>query len=168
MTFQPKGIAVNEERPPVAVMAADVPPRTKPSNYPEPFASMMRGRIKRPLGKLFGLTNISVNLTVLEPGAISALRHAHTTQDEFAYVIEGRPTVVTDEGHTELAPGMCVGFKAGTGNAHQLRNDSAERAVYLEFADNSAGDAASYPDDDIEAKLQAGVWVFTHKDGTPY
>ena len=159
---------MSEERPPVAVMAADVPPRSKPSIYPEPFASMMRGRVKRPLGKIFGLTNISVNLTVLEPGAISALRHAHTRQDEFAYVIEGRPTVVTDEGRTELAPGMCVGFKAGTGNAHQLRNDSTERAVYLEFSDNSPGDAASYPDDDIEAKLADGVWVFTHKDGTPY
>jgi uncharacterized cupin superfamily protein len=168
MTLQPKGIAVSETNPPVAVMAADVPPRTKPSNYPEPFASMMKGRVKRPLGKLFGLTNISVNLTVLAPGAISALRHAHTTQDEFAYVIEGRPTVVTDEGRTELSPGMCVGFKAGTGNAHQLRNDSDTPAMYLEFADNSPGDAASYPDDDIEAKLQGGVWVFTHKDGRPY
>ena len=159
---------MSEERPPVAVIAADVPPRSKPSIYPEPFASMMQGRVKRPLGKLFGLTNISVNLTVLEPGAMSALRHAHTRQDEFAYVIEGRPTVVTDEGRTELSPGMCVGFKAGTGNAHQLRNDSTERAVYLEFSDNSPDDAASYPDDDIEAKLADGEWVFTHKDGTPY
>lgn len=73
---------MSEEPPSVAVLAADVPPRPKPSNYPEPFGSMVRGRIKRPLGKIFGLTNISVNLTVLEPGAISALRHAYTRQDE--------------------------------------------------------------------------------------
>jgi hypothetical protein len=39
---------------PDAVVAADAPPRNKPSNYPEPFASMMAGRIKRPLGDLFG------------------------------------------------------------------------------------------------------------------
>jgi len=39
------------------VLTADAPPRVKPSNYPEPFASRMAGRLKRPLGDLFGLTN---------------------------------------------------------------------------------------------------------------
>jgi hypothetical protein len=42
---------------PIAVTAAQVPPRTKPSNYPEPFASLMTGRQKRSLGDVFGLTN---------------------------------------------------------------------------------------------------------------
>ena len=40
-----------------AIAAAQAPSRTKPSNYPEPFASQMAGRIKRPLGELFGLSN---------------------------------------------------------------------------------------------------------------
>ena len=48
---------------PNALVAADAPPRTKPSNYPEPFASRMSGRTKRPLGDLFGLKNFGVNLT---------------------------------------------------------------------------------------------------------
>ena len=52
-------------------------------NYPEPFASRMAGRRKQPLGDLFGLANFGVNLTRLAPGAVSALRHAHTKQDEF-------------------------------------------------------------------------------------
>lgn len=50
-----------------ALLASDAPPRTKPSNYPEPFASRMAGRIKRPLGDLFSLTNFGVNLTSLPP-----------------------------------------------------------------------------------------------------
>ena len=66
----------------------DAPKRTKPSNYPEPFASQMQGREKRPLGDLFGLTNFGVNLTTRAPGAVSALRHAHTTQDEFIYILD--------------------------------------------------------------------------------
>jgi uncharacterized cupin superfamily protein len=41
----------------------------------------MQGREKRPLGDLFGLTNFGVNLTQLALGAVSFLRHAHTTQD---------------------------------------------------------------------------------------
>ena len=32
----------------------------------------------------------------------------------------GPPTLHTDEGHTRLSPGMCEGFKAGTGNGHGL------------------------------------------------
>ena len=65
--------------PPVALVAIEAPKRVKPSNYPEPFASQMQGREKRPLGDLFGLTNFGVNLTQLAPGAVSSLRHAHTT-----------------------------------------------------------------------------------------
>src|SRR5258706_9169209 len=95
---------------PVALVAAEAPPRTKPSNYPEPFASRMAGRVKRPLGDLFGLTNFGVNLTRLTPGAVSALLHAHSRQDEFIYILEGQPTLVTDAGETPLGPGMCAGF----------------------------------------------------------
>ena len=153
----------------IAILAVEAPPRTKPSNYPEPFASRMAGREKRPLGDLFGLTNFGVNLTRLEPGAVSALRHAHSRQDEFIYVLQGEPTLVTDEGETLLSPGMCAGFKGGMGNAHHLVNRTSTEVVYLEVGDRTAGDAGSYPDDDIQAVLNAdGKWGFTHKDGTPY
>jgi uncharacterized cupin superfamily protein len=83
---------------PVAVVAADAAPRGRASNYPEPFASRMAGRVKRPLGDLFGLGNFGVNLTTLAPGAVSSLRHAHSRQDEFVYILEGEPTLVTDGG----------------------------------------------------------------------
>ena len=88
--------------PPVALVAIEAPKRVKPSNYPEPFASQMQGREKRTLGDLFGVTNFGVNLTQLAPSAVSALRHAHTTQDEFIYILEGHPTLHTDEGRTRL------------------------------------------------------------------
>jgi len=151
-----------------ALRAEDAPPRTKPSNYPEPFASMMAGRLKRPLGDLFGLSNFGVNLTRLAPNSVSALRHAHTKQDEFIYVLQGRPVLITDEGRTQLEPGMCTGFKAGTGNGHALVNESADEVVYLEVGDRTPGDAATYPDDDLQATLVEGSWKFAHKDGTPY
>ena len=128
----------------------------------------MAGRRKHPLGDLFGLANFGVNLTRLAPGAVSALRHAHSRQDEFIYVLQGSPTLHTDEGRTTLAPGMCAGFKAGTGNAHCLVNDSDEEVVYLEIGDRTAGDEGSYPDDDLVARLVEGGWRFEHKDGTPY
>jgi uncharacterized cupin superfamily protein len=88
----------------------------------------MTGRLKHPLGDLFGLTNFGVNLTHLAPNAVSALRHAHTKQDEFV-ILRGQPTLHTDAGRVQLSPGMCAGFKAGTGNGHWLINESAEEVV---------------------------------------
>lgn len=154
---------------PEAIRAADAAPKTKKTNYPEPYASRVAGREKRPLGDVFGLSNFGVNLTRLAPGAVSSVRHAHTKQDEFIYVLEGTPTLVTDGGETRLAPGMCAGFKAGTGNAHQLANRSQADVVYLEIGDRTPGDDCDYPDDDLRAALSpAGGWIFTHKDGTPF
>ena len=153
---------------PVALLAADAPARAFRSNYPEPFASRMAGRDKRPLGEMFGLTNFGVNLTRLAPGGSSALRHAHTKQDEFIYILEGRPTLVTDAGRMALKAGMCAGFKAGTGDAHCLVNETEEDVVYLEIGDRSAGDAVDYPDDDIAVVTIDGQRRAAHKDGTPY
>jgi len=159
---------MDEHDAPIAIMADQAPPRTRPSVYPEPFASRMKGRVKHPLGDLFGLANFGVNLTRLAPGAGSALRHAHSKQDEFIYVLQGHPVLVTDAGETQLAPGMCAGFKAGTGNAHQLLNRTNGEAVYLEVGDRSARDSVIYPDDDLQGILIDGKWRFAHKDGSPY
>jgi uncharacterized cupin superfamily protein len=154
--------------PPLAIRAADAPPRAKKSNYPEPFARLVEGREKRPLGDLFGLTNFGVNLTRLAPGAISALLHRHARQDELVYILEGEPTLVTDRGEVQLAPGMVAGFPAG-GVAHQLVNRSDRDVLYLEIGDRSPGDSADYPADDLAVRMDAnGRWVFSRKDGTPY
>lgn len=151
-----------------AIRAADAAPRTKPSNYPEPFATMVAGRIKRPLGDLFGLTNFGVNLTRLAPGAISALHHRHSHQDEFIYVLEGAAVLITDQGETPLSPGMVAGFPAG-GTPHHLENRSAEDCVVLEIGDRTPGDEVSYPEDDLATVANdEGKRVFVHKDGTPY
>jgi uncharacterized cupin superfamily protein len=153
---------------PIAIVAAEAAPRTKPTNYPEPFASRMAGREKRPLGDVFGLANFGVNLTRLPPGAVSALRHAHSKQDEFVYILSGCPILRTDAGETLLTPGMCAGFKAGSGDAHHLVNRTSEDVVYLEVGDRSAGDTGTYPEDDIQVVLVEGKWRFAHKDGRPY
>lgn len=157
-----------KETYPVAVVAAETPPRTKPSVYPEPFASQMAGRRKHPLGDLFGLSNFGVNLTRIAPGGLSALRHAHSKQDEFVYVLQGHPTLHTDEGKMKLSPGMCAGFRAGTGNGHHLINETREDVVYLEVGDRTPGDEGRYPDDDLKAEMVDGKWAFFHKDGIPY
>ncbi len=120
---------MSDSQKPIAVKADAVPPRTKPSNYPEPFFSRMLKREKRQLGDVFGLKNFGVNLTRLMPGGESALLHRHSKQDEFIYILQGEPTLVTETAEIKLSPGMCAGFPAA-GEAHQLVNrTSAGRAL---------------------------------------
>jgi uncharacterized cupin superfamily protein len=155
--------------PPAAVVALKVPLRVKPTIYPEPFAARVAGRQKQVLGDLFGLANFGVNLTRLKPGAISSLRHAHTRQDEFIYVLEGHPVLVTNAGETKLEPGMCAGFRAGSGDAHHLANRSEHDVAFLEVGDRSKGDSAVYPDDDIMLKHDADEsWSWVRKDGSAF
>lgn len=139
------------------------------SFYPEPFASLMKGRDKRKLGDHFGLSNFGINQTTLAPAAISALAHHHSKQDEFIYILEGSATLLHGETEYQLSPGDCMGFKAGSGVGSQLVNRSSEPVVYLEVGDRTVGDEVDYPNDDLKAEQQpGGIWKFTHKDGRPY
>jgi uncharacterized cupin superfamily protein len=151
---------------PLALDASAVPPRAKPSSYPEPFLSRMSKREKRALGDVFGLKNFGVNLTRLLPGGESALLHRHSKQDEFIYVLSGFPTLVTDAGEIALQPGMCAGFPA-SGRAHQLVNRTAFDVVYLEVGDRTAGDEGFYPADDIRPRkiLRGGGFTPTRTAG---
>jgi uncharacterized cupin superfamily protein len=145
----------------------DVPIRTT-TVYPDPFKARMAGRVKQALGNAAGLKNFGVNLVSLEPGSRSALRHWHTLQDEFIYVIEGEVSLITDAGPQLLTPGMMAGFPAGEANGHHLVNQSNSRVVYLEIGDRTPEDQAHYPDDDLLAKAGPEGWIVTHKDGTAY
>jgi uncharacterized cupin superfamily protein len=159
---------MSEAKPPVAVDAMSVAPRTRPSNYPAPFSQRMSGRTKRALGDVFGLEHFGVNLTRLAPGAQSALHHRHTAQEEFVYILSGCPVLMTDDGERQLQPGMCAGF-VPRGSAHHLLNRSDSEVCYLEIGTRVPEDSVEYPADDLLARNDGdGTWTFTHQDGTPY
>ena len=152
---------------PPALDPAQVPEQST-TGYPEPYKSRVAGRYKRRLGDAAGLKNFGVNLTRLEPGAESSMRHWHSKQDEFIYVLEGEVTLVTDAGRQKIKPGMAAGFPAGKPDAHQLVNETKKPVLYLEIGDRTPGDGANYADVDMAARVVDGKWVFTHKDGSPY
>jgi uncharacterized cupin superfamily protein len=153
---------------PLTVSAIDVPVPEVRTLYPEPFASMVRGRTKRRLGDFFGLQTFGVNLVRMAPGAISSVRHHHSKEDEFIYVLEGSLTLVSDVTEVEVGPGMCAGFRAGTGVAHHLCNRARSDAVFIEIGGRIEDDRVVYPYDDLALAEQGGALVYTHKDGTPY
>ncbi len=146
----------------------NVPLRTT-SAYPDIFKDRVSGRVKQALGNAAGLNNFGVNLVTLNPGSCSALRHWHTEQDEFIYIIQGEITLITNAGEQILTTGMMAGFPTKKADGHQLINKSPEIAIYLEVGDRTIGDIVYYPDDDLIAKSgDDGKWIFTNKDGDLY
>ena len=159
---------MSDAKPPIAVVAAEVPPRAKLSGYPKDLVEKIGNRQKTVLGDLFGLKNFGVNITRLPAGSASALRHAHEKQDEFVYILEGSCTLVTDAGETPLSKGMCAGFRAGTWDAHHLVNRGGADCLYLEVGDRTRFEKVTYPDDDLMILPGPdGRSVYYRKDGTP-
>jgi len=140
------------------------------SGYPEPYYSRVMPREKRRLGEALGLTKIGINRTTLPAGKESSMRHWHTHEDEFVFVLEGEVVLRTNAGEQVLRAGMCAGFPAGTEDGHQLINRSSEPAVYLEVSNRNVEDSAYYPDPDVDlmANPPHARGRMTHKDGTPY
>lgn len=139
------------------------------STYPAAFQKAVEGRSRQRIGKAAGLKNFGVNLTTLQPGSQSALRHWHSAQDEFIYVVQGKLMLVTDEGEQLLKPGDMACFAAARANGHHLINRASVPATYLEIGDKSMPDRGEYPDDDLVCvPVPTGQRRFEHKDGTPY
>ena len=150
-----------------ALDPATLTPRTD-SGYPEPYRSRVLPREKRQLAKALGLTQFGVNLTTLPPGKESSMRHWHTREDEFVYVLEGEVVLSSEAGEQILRAGSCAGFPAGSADGHQLINRSDRPAVYLEVGTADALDAVFYPDVDMHYDPAMHPEGFTRKDGTPY
>ncbi|MEH2121638.1 cupin domain-containing protein [Nostoc sp.] len=140
------------------------------TNYPDEFKPMVAGRIRQQLGNFAGLQNFGVNLVKLEPGSYSSIRHWHSHQDEFIYVLEGELTLVTDRGAEILIPGIAAGFPAGEANAHHLVNRSSVVAIYLEVGDRTPNDKVTYPDENLmtTASPDGKSRKLIRNDGTPY
>ncbi len=139
------------------------------TGYPEPYRSRVLPREKRRLGDALGLRKIGVNRTTLPPGKESSMRHWHTHEDEFVFVLEGEVVLRTEAGEQVLTAGMCGGFPAGAEDGHQLINRSKSPAVYLEVSNRDPEDTVYYSDPDVDliANPPFARGRMTRRDGTP-
>ncbi len=153
---------------PLALLAADVAAVSR-SSYPEPYRSRVLPRAVRGLGDAFGLTRIGVNLVTIDPGKESSMRHWHTHEDEFVYVVAGTLVLRTDAGEAQLQAGMCAGFAAGARDGHQLLNRSSSPATFLVVSNRDPQDSAYYSDPDVDLVWSAphARGRMTRRDGTP-
>jgi uncharacterized cupin superfamily protein len=138
------------------------------SFYPAEFQAEHEGRHKQALGEAVGLTQFGVNLSRIEPGASSALRHWHEQEDELIYVLEGELVLIENDGEVVLKTGDAAAFKAGSGNAHKLVNRAKRDAIYLEIGTRAALERVHYPDVDLVMERDAKSRRYTRKNGEPY
>jgi len=138
------------------------------SGYPEPYRSRVLPREKRALGDALGLETIGINQTTLPAGKESSMRHWHTHEEEFVYVLEGEVVLCTDAGEQLLTAGMCAGFPLGTQDGHSLVNRSSRPAVYLEISNRDPRDGAHYSDVDLKFHGVNAAVKFTRKDGSHF
>jgi uncharacterized cupin superfamily protein len=136
------------------------------STYPEPYASQMGGRAFQALGDAAGLTQFGVNMVTMPPGAISSLRHWHSTEDEFVWVTSGELVLVQDGGETVLRAGDAAGFKAGDPDGHHLQNRSGAPASFLAIGTRAQDGTCTYSDVDLINHTEGPRNWFTLRDGT--
>jgi uncharacterized cupin superfamily protein len=138
------------------------------TGYPPPYNQVVAGRWRKRLGNAAGLDQFGVNLTTLPPGAASALRHWHEHEDELVFVLEGELVLVEDQGETPLVAGDAAGFKANSGNGHQLINRSDRDARFLEIGTRAKYERVEYPEADLLVVRDRAGLHYTHKNGDPY
>jgi uncharacterized cupin superfamily protein len=125
--------------------------------YPPPHDKVVHGRFKRKLAPVLGLKDFGVNLTTLMQGAASAMRHHHSNNDEFVYIVDGEATLITNSGEQTLSTGMCAGFPKGKKDGHHLVNKSDRPVIYLEIGTNHLPDLIGYPD--------TKLWLYQDEKG---
>src|SRR5262244_225207 len=127
-------------------------PAQQIASYPKEFASVISGREKQRIGDAAALTQFGVNITRIQAGSASALRHWHERENE---------------GETVLRPGDAAGFKAGSGVAHCLVNRSERDAVYLEVGTRARSERVHYPDVDFMMERDGTGRRYFRKSGEP-
>ncbi len=137
------------------------------SSYPEPYASMMSKRSYLSLGDAGGLTQFGANITILEPGGVSSMRHWHVNEDEFVMVTQGEVVLVNDDGDTVMKAGECAAFPAGVENGHHFLNKSSAEARFLVIGTRAPTETVYYSDVDMMVVDVDGVGTYTRNDGSP-
>jgi uncharacterized cupin superfamily protein len=130
---------------------------------------MVAGRSSLRLGDAGGLTQFGVNIIILQPGAMSSLRHWHLNEDEFVMVTEGECVMVQDAGETVMRVGDCAAFPAGSTDGHHFINRSDTVAKFLVVGTKAQREVATYSDVDFMLEIVRDQSVrFMYKDGTDW
>jgi uncharacterized cupin superfamily protein len=145
--------------------AADIVARAQTFSHPWNPRSELTGY---QMAKATGLKRTGVNLARLAPGKESFVYHAHWTEEEWIYILEGRGIARIDGTDYEVTPGDFMAFPT-PGVAHHLRNPFDAELVYLMGGENRDTEVADFPDLGKRMFRSAkNVEIFDLKDARPF
>ena len=106
------------------------------------------------VGGDLGAQDTGTTLYELPAGQAVCPYHYEHGEEEWALVLEGRPTLRTPQGTAQLEPLDIVFFPKGPDGAHQIRNDTDAPARVLMWSSVVYPTVTVYPDSD-----KIGVWT---------
>lgn len=89
------------------------------------------------LNPVSGLGRIGGGIDLLNPGRRTSYPHAERDEEEFTFVVSGAPEVWLDGRLHPLTVGDFVGWPSGTGQAHNVLNNTDETVVLATFGEAS-------------------------------
>jgi uncharacterized cupin superfamily protein len=105
-------------------------------------------------GTQLGAKDTGTSVYELPPEQSICPYHYEYGEEEWALVLQGRPTLRTPDGTEQLQPFDVVFFPMGPAGAHQIRNDTDEPARVLMWSTVVVPTATAYPDSD-----KVGIWT---------
>jgi len=91
-----------------------------------------------------GMKRLGVSLARVPPGKEAFIPHAHTLNEEWVYVLEGRGMVLLGDEEHEIGPGDFLGYPTD-GTIHHMRNTGEVDLVFLQGGERREGDAGHFP-----------------------
>ena len=105
------------------------------------------------LAPLIGAKDLGASVYVLSEGQSVCPYHGEATDEEWLFVLEGRPEVRVPDATEELEPGDVVCFPKGPEGAHKVTNRHPEPARIAILSTKNEVGIAVYPDSN-----KVGVW----------
>jgi len=113
-----------------------------------------------PLSAALGITRIGIHHIRLLPGRRTSYPHAESTEQEFVYVLEGKPDVWIDGTLHPIAEGDSVAFPAGTGICHTFINNTKEEVRLMVIGERPRDDnRIRYPLNEAHELTRRDRWV---------
>lgn len=133
---------MSNRKPPQLVRAADRSALPE-SAFSHPLNAKSEVHM-RSLSDATGLQRLGVHVMRVPPGKESFAYHAHHTEEEFIYVLEGRGIAEIGDKEFEVGPGDFFGFPTPS-VGHHLRNPFEQDLVYISGGERNAAEIADFP-----------------------
>ncbi|MBI3709864.1 MAG: cupin domain-containing protein [Proteobacteria bacterium] len=91
-----------------------------------------------------GIKRAHLQLTRVPPGRESFIPHAHASQEEWVFILDGEGLAQIGDARVEVGPGDYMGFPVD-GTIHHLTNTGARDLVYLMGGERTELEVARFP-----------------------